>query len=118
MIRLLRIGFFLTFATCVSAASEIDGTWNFTYLTPEGDLRATATLKAEGEKLIFEQDGQEIIGSYKNSEFRIEAKDYYSGEAGYSADLILEGKLEGSEITGKWTFDVYSGTFSAKRTGN
>jgi hypothetical protein len=117
MTRLLQLCFFLAFATCVSVASDIDGTWNFTYLTPDGELRATATLKAEGEKLIFEQGGHEIVGSYQNGEFKVEAKDYYSGEAGYSADLILEGKLEGEEITGKWSFDVYSGTFLAKRPG-
>jgi hypothetical protein len=118
MSRLLRLGFFLAFATCASAASDIDGTWDFTYLTPEGNLRMTVTLRAEGETLIFEQNELEIVGTYRNSEFQVEAKDYYSGEAGYSADLILEGKFEGDEITGKWSFDVYSGTFSAKRSGN
>jgi hypothetical protein len=108
----------MTFATCFSVAAGIDGTWNFTYVTPDGDLRATARLRADGEELIFVQDGNEIIGTYSNGEFQIEAKDYYSGQAGYSANLILKGQVAGDEITGTWTFDVYSGTFSAKRSGS
>lgn len=118
MIRLLQFCFLLTAASCISAASDIDGTWDFTYVTPEGDLRATVTLKAKGEELLFEQNGQEVAGSYIDGEFQVEAKDYYSGEAGYSADLVLEGKVAGDMITGRWTFDVYSGSFSAKRVGS
>jgi len=117
MRRLLQLGFVLILATCISAAAEIDGTWNFIYLTPEGELRATTTLKAEGETLVLVQDGNEIKGTYKDGEFQVEAEDFYSDAAGYSAKLILNGKVTGDEITGKWTFDVYAGTFSAKRSG-
>ena len=118
MTKLLRLCFLLTFATCLSVAEGIDGTWDFTYMTPDGDLRATATLKTDGERLIFVQNGKEIIGSYKNGEFQIEAENYYSEEAGYSSDLILKGKVTGDEIAGEFTFDVYSGTFLAKRAGS
>ena len=118
MAKLLRTFFLLTWVACLAPASEIDGRWNFTYVTPEGDLRATVTLSVEGEQLLFVQNGQEFVGSYRDGEFQIEAKGYYSGEAGYSADLILEGKVKDDEISGKWSFDVYSGTFSAKRSGS
>ncbi|MGW8179690.1 MAG: hypothetical protein ACWGQW_13160 [bacterium] len=118
MVRLLQLGSVLLLATCLSPTTEIDGTWNFIFTTPDGDLRMTATLKAEGEELTFEQDGKEVLGSYKDGEFKIVSKDYYSDAAGYSSDLILDGEITGDELSGKWTFDVYSGTFSAKRSGS
>jgi hypothetical protein len=117
MTRLLQLCFVLMFVTCSSAAADIDGTWSFIYLTPEGEMRASATLKAEGEKLTLVQDGNELTGAYKDGEFQLEVENFYSDAAGYSAKLILKGKYTGDEITGKWTFDVYEGTFSAKRSG-
>lgn len=118
MVRLLQLGFVLILATCLSPTAEIDGTWNFIFTTPDGDIRMTATLRAEGEELTFEQDGKEVLGSYKDGAFQIVSKDYYSDAAGYSSDLILNGEIKEDELSGKWTFDVYSGTFSAKRSGS
>jgi len=72
----------------------------------------------EGEKLLFVQEGQEIVGNYRDGEFKVEIKDYYSGQAGYSSDLIVQGKVAGDNIEGRWTFDTYSGTFTARRSGS
>ena len=109
----------LAVISCSVSAGGINGTWDFVYETPEGDLRSTADLALEGEELTMEQKGMGAVkGTYKDGEFQIKVDSYYSPEAGYSAPLTLEGKFDGERISGKWEFDVYAGTFSAARSGS
>ena len=119
MTKMLQALFVLTVISCSASAGEINGSWYFVYETPEGDLRAAAILKLEGEELTMEQKGVgSVAGTYRDGEFQIMVDSYYSPEAGYSAPLKLEGKFEGEKISGKWEFDVYAGNFSATRSGS
>jgi hypothetical protein len=119
MTRTVHTLIVLAVISCSVSAGGINGTWDFVYETPEGNLRSTADLKLEGDELTMEQKGMgSVKGTYQDGEFQIRVDSYYSPEAGYSAPLELEGRFDGEKITGKWEFDVYAGNFSATRSGS
>ena len=96
----------------------INGTWDFVFDTEAGERRASITLQADGEKVTGKVAGEsgeaKITGSVSGDKIHIEFP-YYSEEAGVEAVVKIDGAVSGDKITGRWEFDMYSGTFEATK---
>ena len=109
--------FLLAAMTGPVVAESIEGTWDFTYQTPDGVRRATCDIELDGDKLtIVQPELGKLIGTYQGQKFSVVFKNYYSLELGFTADVKLEGSLSEGKISGKWVFDTYSGTFTGQRS--
>ena len=112
---LSRVALGLILIVGMAVAAGIDGTWNFTFDTEAGVREAPITLKLSGEEVTGTVGGEvPVKGTYKAGELSLKFP-YYSEEAGFTADLIIHGKLKDGRISGEWQFDQYSGTFTATR---
>ena len=97
-------------------AAGLDGAWDVTYVIPDDTLETSITYKTKGSSLfVVTDDGEAEVGTFKDGAFSYTIPKYYSDQAGYSADLIIKGKLEGDKISGTWQWDAYDGTFTGKR---
>ena len=95
-----------------SAASPIDGGWNFTVRSPQGDVAIHATLHSEDGKLSGSYSGDRGSGDIRGGsfdgttvEFTISAK----GQNQEASDWVFHGTLSGSNIEG--TVSTNLGTF-------
>jgi len=95
-----------------SAASPIDGAWNFTVRSPQGDVAIHATLHSEDGKLSGSYSGDRGSGDIRGGsfdgttvEFTISAK----GQNQEASDWVFHGTLSGSNIEG--TVSTNLGTF-------
>jgi hypothetical protein len=57
-----------------------------------------------------------LKGSFRDGKLSLEAKDFYVEEAGFKADLIIEGTVNGNTIDGRWKFAEYSGPIKGERS--
>ena len=82
----------------------------------EGGIRRTDwKISQEGESITVESKGEVFKGAFKDDRLVVEGK-LYSAEAGYSAQLKVEGVLqEDGGLKGRGTWDQYAMTFTAKR---
>jgi hypothetical protein len=116
MQHILRTGIALMLIAGLALAAGIDGTWNVVVQIPDDELKVTMTFKAKGEALFIVNEGEEQkVGTWKDGEFQYMIPNYYSEQAGYSADLTIKGKVEGDKLTAEWEFDTYTGQLSGTR---
>jgi hypothetical protein len=96
--------------------TRINGKWHFVFDTQGGDrdFEADFTVDADG-KVTGTWDKKPATGTFKDGHLQM-AFDTYSEEAGETAQLQLDGKIDDSAtITGNWAFSSYDGTFTATR---
>ena len=95
-------------------AEDIAGKWNLTWDT-EGGIRHTVwEVKQDGEAVYVTSDGQQFEGTFKDGRLELSGRSY-SSEAGYSAELKVEGTLENGQLKGRGSWDAYAMTFSGER---
>lgn len=92
-----------------AASVDVNGLWNFVLITEVGDKAAQVSVKADGETVSGLAGEQAVSGSFKDGVLILVMKDFYSPDAGFKADLRLQGKVNGKEIAGSWSFGEYSG---------
>ena len=95
-------------------AAGIDGKWILVWDTEGGVRRTEWKIVQDGQDLTVETNGQVFEGTLKGDQIVVEGE-LYSGEAGYSATLKIEGTFKGEELRGKGTWDQYAMTFTGKR---
>lgn len=91
------------------SAVDVSGLWNFVLITEVGDKPAQVNVKADGETVSGTAGPQAVTGSFKDGVLSLVLKEFYSPDAGFKADLKLQGKVSGKEIAGTWSFGEYSG---------
>ena len=82
----------------------------------EGGIRRTDwKISQEDESITVESDGNVFKGTFKAGRMVVEGR-LYSAEAGYTAQLKVEGVLlEDGGLKGRGTWDQYPMTFTAER---
>jgi hypothetical protein len=116
MKRLFLIILTAIFFVAVAYAAGIDGAWDVKYEIPDDTLQTTVRYKTNGSALfIVTEDGEQEVGTIKDGTFAYKIPKYYSEQAGYSADLMIKGKLDGDKISGTWEWDTYNGSFAGSR---
>lgn len=95
-------------------AESVAGKWNLTWDT-EGGIRHTVwEVNQDGDAVSVTTDGQGLEGTLKDGRLELSGK-FYSSEAGYSAELKVEGTLENGQLKGRGSWDAYGMTFSGER---
>lgn len=95
-------------------AESLGGKWNLVWDT-EGGVRHTVwNISQDGEAVSVTTDGQKLEGAFKDGRLELSGK-FYSAEAGYSAELKIEGTLDNGQLKGKGSWDAYGMTFTGKR---
>lgn len=99
--------------------TRINGKWHFVFQTEGGDREFDAefTVDADGKVTGSWNGKPEAAGTYKDGHLQM-AFDTYSAEAGETAKLQLDGKLDSQSddsatLTGGWAFSSYEGSFKA-----
>lgn len=87
-------------------AADVDGNWNVMFSSAEGGAMVPMEIKVDGENVTAMADGDELTGTYKNGELTLKGP-MYVPEAGMSATLDMTAKLEGNDLVGKATWDMY-----------
>lgn len=114
----LSMGVLLLSGAVSLSAAGVEGAWNLVLLTEVGDRPMPLTLTQSGEEVSASMGDIPLKGSYRDGKLRLSAKDYYVAEAGFKADLVLEGDVAGDTISGRWTFAEYSGTLKGERASS
>jgi hypothetical protein len=98
---------------CVLAA-DISGKWNFQLETDGGQREASPTFRVDGTNVTGKWDTADVKGTFVDGKLNL-AFPMTSQEAGMTGTLKVTGELQGDEISGKWEFEGFTGTFKAKR---
>lgn len=98
-----------------TANVNVNGVWNFLLITEVGDKPAQVTVTANGDTVSGTAGEQPVAGWFKDGVLSLTIKEFYAPEAGFKADLKLEGKVTGKEIAGTWSFAEYSGPLKGAR---
>lgn len=94
----------------------INGKWHFVLATPGGDREVDADFTVDNDGNVTGKWGPaDVAGTYKEGKMALKFQ-FTSEEAGTTADMNLDGKLDDAgALGGDWTFSEYNGTFEAKR---
>ena len=96
-----------------SAPADLPGKWTFVFDTEGGDRTFDADFKLDGKNVTGTWDKKtQVKGTFDGGQLDLEFPTT-SEEVG-EGTLKIAGKLT-SVITGTWSFQTYSGTFTATR---
>ena len=96
-------------------AADVGGNWDVMFSSAEGGSMVPMEIKIDGETATVIADGDELIGTYKDGELKLKGP-MYVPEAGMSATLDMTAKLEGDDLVGNATWDMYAATVHGTRT--
>ncbi|MDG1708871.1 MAG: hypothetical protein P8H03_08915, partial [Emcibacteraceae bacterium] len=77
-------------------AADVDGEWDIMLSASEGAATVPMSITVDGEIAKAMADGEELVGTYKDGELKLEGP-YYVPEAGMSSTLDINATLEGDE---------------------
>ena len=95
-----------------AAADDVTGKWSFVLDTQDGERRAAAEFRLDGETVSGRWAEADAKGTYADG--KLELSFPLNSEVG-PGTLKISGRVEGRVITGTWQFEGYSGTFKATR---
>ena len=98
----------------LQAGSPVDGKWQFNLQTDGGPRTAAVEMKTDGEQVSGMWDTTELKGTFNDGKLALSFP-MTSAEAGMTADLVIDGTLEGDALKGTWKFGEYAGTFTATK---
>jgi len=117
-VRLAVVALAVIVAAPAFAQTSIVGDWDLTINSPQG---------ANTTKVTFKQDGEKVDGLFKSPQGELPFTGTLSGDTlkftfqvqfqGQPLDIAMEGKVAGSEMTGKANFGgMIDGDWTAKRS--
>ncbi|MCW5964297.1 MAG: hypothetical protein KIT83_09675 [Bryobacterales bacterium] len=115
-LRAAAVVFVLLAFGIAAPAAEVDGAWTLVLITEIGDRPMPITLKQQGEDVSGSLGEFQLNGTFREGTLRLKAADFYAPEAGFKADLVLQGTVEGSKISGDWSYGEYSGALRGEKT--
>lgn len=103
-----------------SAPSPIDGTWNLTVKTPQGDVSIRATLRNEDGKLSGTYSGDRGSGEIRGGSFDGTAVEFSisvsSDQRSEASDWMFHGTLHDTSIEGTVTTNLGTLQFSGSKS--
>jgi hypothetical protein len=102
-----------------SAASPIDGTWNLSVKTPQGDVSIRATLRNEDGKLSGTFSGDRGSGEIRGGSFDGTTVEFSisvsSGQRSETSDWLFHGTLHDTSLEGTVTTNLGTLQFSGSK---
>jgi hypothetical protein len=114
VIRVSAFAALLALNVVLHADSPIDGKWQFDLQTDGGPRQVAVEMKTDGEQVTGTWDTTELKGTFKDNKLALSFP-LASAEAGFTADLVIDGTLENDALKGSWKFGDYTGTFTAAK---
>jgi len=105
-----------TAAAASASAAKADGTWNVVFVTEAGNKEAQLSLTSDGEAVSGSAGPQKVEGTFRDGSLALKLPKFYSADAGFTADLLISGKVDGNALQGQWTFGEYSGIAKGTRS--
>ena len=109
IIRLFALAACLLAMATIVPAAGVDGTWNMVFVTEVGDRPMQITLKSDGDTVSGPIMDQVMKGTFKDGKLILQLTDFYSPDAGFKANLSIEGLVKDGKLEGTWKFAEYSG---------
>jgi len=100
--------------TQLAFAAGIEGTWHFVFAGDAADYPYDIVITGDGDDVTGKVGENELKGSFLDGTLLLEG-DFYVADAGYSAPLKINGKVDGDKIGGDATWDAYGVSFTATR---
>ncbi|MEZ5399576.1 MAG: hypothetical protein R2729_07885 [Bryobacteraceae bacterium] len=110
----MRVAILTVVLAAFAWAADVAGKWTFHMETEGGPRVAPVVLTVEGETVGGTWGRGPVKGTIREGKLEFRST-VTSDEAGATAELRVEGKVEGAEIKGTWTWAEHSGTFRAVR---
>lgn len=98
-----------------AAAAEVAGAWNMVLMTEIGDRPMPINLTQQGDEVSGSLGEFKLTGSYREGKLSLKIVDFYAPEAGFKADLVMQGAVDGGKLTGSWSFGEYSGSLRGEK---
>lgn len=103
----------LALAACASAPA-VNGDWDVVLTAPEGQTGFAMSVVVDGETAIATAGDHTFNGTYRDGKLTLKG-DYYVPEAGYSAELDMDMRLEDDRLRGSATWDQFSADVAGSR---
>jgi hypothetical protein len=103
----------LVIAACASAPA-VNGDWDVTLTAPEGQTGFTMSVVVDGENATATAGDHTFNGTFRDGKLTLKG-DYYVPEAGYSAELDMDMRLEEDRLRGSATWDQFSADVAGSR---
>ena len=97
-----------------AVAADLNGSWYFVFDTQGGIYESMWTLTVSGDKVTAKQGETVLTGTLRDGKLELSGE-FYAAEAGYAAEMKISGKLEGDQLKGDASWDIYEMTFTATR---
>jgi hypothetical protein len=114
LIRLVLASLALLLISQAAMAADLDGKWNFTFYSDEGEHPREFVLTQKGSEVEAKLGEEPFTGTFKNGELTMEG-DHYVDEAGYKSLMKIFGKLADGKLKGTASWDTYDLTFTATK---
>jgi len=98
----------------LALAATVDGDWSMSLTAPEGATYFNMTIEVDGENATGYVGEALFSGTYKEGMLNLTG-DYYVSEAGYISVLNMEMALDGEQLKGLASWDVYTADVLGKR---
>ena len=98
----------------LAIGATIEGDWAMALTAPEGATYFTMTVAVTGEAATGHVGETVLSGTYVDGSLKLKG-DYYVVEAGYTSKLDMDIRLDGEQLTGRATWDMYTADVSGKR---
>ena len=114
MSKILMLAMAATLMVACASTPAVNGAWEVAVTAPEGATYFTMSVAVDGEEASGMVGEEPFSGTYTDGELKLSG-DYYVPEAGYSAELNMDIRLEDDQLTGTATWDQFSADVSATR---
>jgi hypothetical protein len=104
----------LLMLTPCAYAADIDGQWDMVFQVESGPRTMSLSVTTDGASVTATLDEAELTGTHADGAFELSGE-YYAADAGYSATVTLEGRLEDGELRGDWAWSEYGSVFVGTR---
>jgi len=94
------------YTTGVNSAT-IDGDWNVSLTAAEGSTHFKMTVEVNGADARGHVGDAVLNGSFDDGKLRL-AGEFYVMEAGYTSKLDMTVSMQGEQLKGTATWDVYT----------
>ena len=99
---------FMSVSLMISSAfaADVDGNWSISMTAAEGATMVSMSVAVDGEKVTAMIGSDVLDGTYKNGELKLKGP-FYVPEAGMSSTLDMTARLDGEQLKGTASWDMY-----------
>ncbi len=114
LLRLVLASLALLLISQAAMAADLDGKWNFTFYSDNGEHPREFVMTQNGTKIDAKLGSEPFTGTFKDGDLNMEGE-HFVDQLGYKSLMKISGKLADGELKGTATWDTYDLTFTAAK---